>query len=281
VGVVGKALLIGGIAALLWLERKHPLRVPVDPGLRRVARNVAVGALTAATVAAIERPIVTRVAAIAEHRRWGIVPRLGAPASVATAVGIALMDYTLYWWHVLLHRVPALWRMHEPHHIDRDLDMSTALRFHFAEFLASVPWRCAQVIAIGAGPRLLALWQKLTLAEVLFHHSNVRLPREIERLASSLVVTPSLHGIHHSVERRERDSNFSSGLTIWDRLHGTARFDLSREDVQIGLPGFERMEDVTLAKTLALPFEHRAAELVQTGQPSLWVRGEAPENRIS
>jgi sterol desaturase/sphingolipid hydroxylase (fatty acid hydroxylase superfamily) len=263
---VRTAVLIGGIAALLWLERRHPLRVPVDPGLRRIARNVAVGVLTAATVTAIERPIVTRVAAMAERRGWGLVPRLGAPPAIASAVGVALMDYTLYWWHVLLHRIPALWRMHEPHHIDRDLDTSTALRFHFAEFLASVPWRCAQVVVIGAGPRLLALWQKLTLAEVLFHHSNLRLPRAIERLASLFVVTPRLHGIHHSVERRERDSNFSSGLTVWDRVHGTAHFDLARDDVEIGLPGFERADDVTLERTLALPFEHREAQLAQNRQ---------------
>ena len=262
------ALLIGGVAALLWLERKRPLRMAVEPGLRRVARNVAVGVLTAATVSAIERPIVTRVAAIAGRRGWGIVPRLGASTGVATAAGVVLMDYTLYWWHVLLHRVPALWRMHEPHHIDRDLDTSTALRFHFAEFLASIPWRCAQVIVIGAGPRVLALWQKLTLAEVLFHHSNVRLPRAIERLASLLVVTPRLHGLHHSVDRRERDSNYSSGLTLWDRLHGTAHLDLQRDDVEIGLPGFERMQDVTLERTLALPFEHRLP------------RPEAAQNRI-
>lgn len=262
-GLIGKALLIGGVAALLLLERKHPLRAPADPGLRRIARNVAVGVLTAATVSAIERPIVTRVATIAERRRWGIVPRLGARSGVSAAIGLALMDYTLYWWHVLLHRVPGLWRMHEPHHIDRDLDTSTALRFHFAEFLASIPWRCAQVMVIGAGPRLLALWQKLTLAEVLFHHSNVRLPRAIEELASAFVVTPRLHGIHHSVELRERDSNFSSGLTIWDRLHRTGNFDVTREDVEIGLPGFEHARDVTLGRTLALPFEQRNPRLAQ------------------
>jgi sterol desaturase/sphingolipid hydroxylase (fatty acid hydroxylase superfamily) len=167
------------------------------------------------------------------------------------------MDYTLYWWHVLLHRVPALWRTHEPHHIDRDLDTSTALRFHFAEFLASIPWRCAQIVAIGVGPRTLRLWQQLTLAEVLFHHSNVQLPRALERLLATIIVTPRLHGVHHSIVSLDRDSNFSSGLTVWDRLHGTARFDLDREDVTIGLPDRQHPQDVTLAKTLALPFDSR------------------------
>jgi sterol desaturase/sphingolipid hydroxylase (fatty acid hydroxylase superfamily) len=176
------------------------------------------------------------------------------PRALRAAAAIALMDYTLYWWHVLLHRVPSLWRLHEPHHADRDLDVSTALRFHFAEFLASIPWRCAQIALIGVGPRTLELWQKLTFAEVLFHHSNVRLPRAVESKLSRYVITPRMHGIHHSVVREERDSNFSSVLTLWDALHGTARRDMERDPVTIGLSQFGEEKDVTLRKTLALPF---------------------------
>ena len=242
---------MAGVAALLWAERRHPLRRAIEPGPRRLARNLAVGATTAATVSVVERPIVTRVARITEERGWGLVPRLPLPRLARTIAAVALMDYTLYWWHVLLHRVPRLWRDHEPHHADRDLDTSTAVRFHFVEFLASVPWRCAQIVAIGVGPRALEIWQRLTLAEVLFHHSNVRLPLDAERLLGNLVVTPRMHGLHHSVVEAERDSNFSSGLTLWDRLHGTASFDFGR-DVTIGLPEHTREE--TLVETLALPF---------------------------
>jgi sterol desaturase/sphingolipid hydroxylase (fatty acid hydroxylase superfamily) len=249
------ALVFAGIGALLWLERVRPLRTPVESRLPRIARNAAVGAVTAAAVSAIERPIVTRLAALAQARGWGIAPRLPVPRVLRALAALALMDYTLYWWHVLLHRVPALWRLHEPHHADRDLDASTAIRFHFAEFLASVPWRCAQIALIGVAPRTLRLWQKLTFAEVLFHHSNVRLPRVVEAKLSAYVITPRMHGIHHSVVRQERDSNFSSVLTLWDVLHGTVWIDMQRDGVTIGLPQFREDEDVTLRKTLALPFE--------------------------
>jgi sterol desaturase/sphingolipid hydroxylase (fatty acid hydroxylase superfamily) len=209
--------------------------------------------VTAATVSALERPIVNRVARTTEARGWGLVHCLPVSPSVRTAIAVVLMDYTLYWWHVLLHRVPALWNTHEPHHIDRDLDSSTAVRFHALEFVASIPWRCAQIAAIGAGPRALALWQKLTLIEVLFHHSNLRLPRNVERLLAAIIVTPRLHGLHHSIVRAERDSNFSSGLSLWDRLHGTARDDFEHDDVTIGLP--DQGREITLAETLALPFK--------------------------
>jgi len=174
------------------------------------------------------------------------------PQWAKSALAVVLLDYTLYWWHVLLHRVPVLWRLHEPHHADRDLDASTALRFHFAEFLASIPWRCAQVLLIGVDPRTLALWRRLTLVEVLFHHSNVRLPRAVEETLATIMVTPRLHGLHHSVIEKERDSNFSSGLTVWDRVHGTADASFERDAVTIGLPGHAHTERLT--ETLALPF---------------------------
>jgi sterol desaturase/sphingolipid hydroxylase (fatty acid hydroxylase superfamily) len=221
--------------------------------LPRVARNAAVGAITAVAVRALERPIVTRVAHLTQRRRWGLAPHFPLPPLAKTIAAIALMDYTLYWWHVLLHRAPALWRVHEPHHADRDLDASTALRFHFLEFVASIPWRCAQIVLIGVGPRTLATWQTLTLAEVIFHHSNVRLPRALEKRLARWIVTPRLHGIHHSVARVDRDSNFSSGLMLWDTLHGSARVNLDRDDVIIGLPDFRDAGEVTLVKTLALP----------------------------
>lgn len=239
-----------GAAALLWLERKHPLRRAVEPGPRRIARNLAVGAITSITVSALERPIVTRLSTLVEARRWGLVQAL--PAPLRSAAAIVLMDYTLYWWHVLLHRVPVLWRLHVPHHIDRDLDSTTGVRFHFLEFIASIPWRCAQIMIIGTGPRNLAAWQRLTLIEVLFHHSNLRLPLDIERVLGRFAVTPRMHGIHHSVIRREHDSNFSSGLSLWDRLHGTAGASFGRDEVTIGLP--ESGPADTLGATLALPF---------------------------
>ena len=230
--------LLLGVAALLVLERARPLRRSADPGLARMARNAAVGAVTAVVVSALERPLVERLSRDVERNGVGVLGRVPLPPAATTALAVVLMDYTLYWWHVLLHRVPLLWRFHEPHHLDRDLDTSTGIRFHFVEFVASIPWRCAQIALIGVAPRNLALWQKLTLAEVLFHHSNLKLPLGVERVLSKLVVTPRLHGVHHSIERSERDTNFSSGFSVWDRLHGTAGG--MRDDVTIGLPASRR-----------------------------------------
>jgi sterol desaturase/sphingolipid hydroxylase (fatty acid hydroxylase superfamily) len=250
---ITSVLIVALFGALFCLERMTPLRPRVDPGPRRLGRNLAIGLVTAGAVSIAERPVVRIATSRVEKHGWGVVPALRAPGWLATAVTLLLLDYSLYLWHILLHRISLLWRCHLAHHIDLDLDASTALRFHFTEFLLSIPWRAAQVLLIGVTSRRLALWQALTFAEVLFHHSNLRLPAALERALSLLIVTPRLHGIHHSTVREERDSNFSSGLTLWDRLHGTIRTEVPRQGITIGVPPYDDRRDVTLGKTLLLP----------------------------
>ncbi len=238
------AALAVAFVGLALVERRRPLRRWRDPSAARVGRNIAVGAITAVTMRALEAPITSRVVRSVARKRWGIVPRLPVPGAWKTALMVLLMDYTLYLWHVLLHRVPLLWRFHRVHHADVDLDASTALRFHVGEFVLSVPWRAGQIALLGVSQRALSLWGALTLAEVLFHHSNVRLPMGAESVLRRLLVTPRLHGIHHSSRLEERSSNFSSGLTLWDALHRTARLDVTQDSIVIGLDsptGHERL----------------------------------------
>jgi sterol desaturase/sphingolipid hydroxylase (fatty acid hydroxylase superfamily) len=192
-----------------------------------------------------------------------VVKRLRLPVWLEVSLAVLLMDYTLYLWHILTHRVPALWRCHAVHHIDLDLDASTAVRFHFAELTLSTPWRVAQIVVIGTSPLALSVWQTGLLMSILFHHSNVRVPLALERRLNRLLVTPRMHGIHHSQVRGETDSNWSSGLTLWDRLHGTLKLNVPQGEITIGVPGFEHPDDVTLPKMIALPFAYRRLDPIQ------------------
>jgi sterol desaturase/sphingolipid hydroxylase (fatty acid hydroxylase superfamily) len=248
-------LLVGGAAALLMAEIARPLRRRQrEPKLRRVQRNAAVGALSAATVQLCEQPLVLPLARYVERHGWGLLPRLNLTPRIRTVLALIALDYTLYLWHIVVHRVPWLWRFHRVHHADLDLDASTAIRFHFGELLASVPYRAAQVLAIGVDARTLQTWQTLTLMSVLFHHSNARLPERIERVLGCVLVTPRMHGIHHSREPDEMGSNWSSGLSVWDRLHGTLRVDVPQDAIEIGVPAVDEPSQVTLPRMLAAPF---------------------------
>src|SRR5216684_7300753 len=212
-------VIVGAFAVLVWMERKRPLRRETEPKLRRDARNLAVAGLGAVSLMIAERPLIQPLTRFVVKGRWGLLQRIRMPLWLEVIVATVLLDYTLYVWHVATHRISWLWRFHAVHHVDLDLDASTAIRFHFGELALATPWRVAQVVAIGTSPLALSIWQTGLLASILFHHSNLELPLDVERRLSRMIVTPRMHGIHHSVVRRETDSNWSSGLSVWDWLH--------------------------------------------------------------
>lgn len=265
------AVLIGGaFCGLLWLERRRPLRRSVEPKLKRDSRNLMVAALSAAAIQVVEKPATQPLTTLVEQRRWGLLKRFSLPVWLEVPLAVALLDYTLYLWHILVHQVPWLWRFHQAHHVDLDLDASTALRFHFAEMIVSVPWRAAQIVVIGVSPLSLSLWQTGTLMEILFQHANVELPLETERWLSRLIVTPRIHGIHHSIVPDESGSNWSSGLTVWDWLHGTLRLNVPQDAITIGVPAYREPEEVTLSNVLTMPFQEQrdSWQLPGDGRPS-------------
>src|SRR5205807_3833785 len=132
---------------------RRPLRRrQVEPKLRRDARNLAVAGISAVAMRLAETPLALPLAAMVEERGWGLLRMAALPPWVEIPAALILMDYSFYGWHILLHRVPFLWRFHVVHHADLDMDASTALRFHFGEMLVSVPFRAAQVALIGLTP---------------------------------------------------------------------------------------------------------------------------------
>lgn len=249
---ISSVLTVGTFAALFYLEKKRPLRRQIEPKLTNTARNFAVAALAGLTVNTLEKPVADRLAKFVEKRNVGLVKLFRLPQFLETALAVVLLDYTLYLWHVLTHKLPFLWNFHRVHHADLDLTASTAIRFHFGEMAVSVIFRAGQILAIGVSPQALQVWQTLLMMSVFFHHSNLRLPKRFEEKLELFIVTPRLHGIHHSVEEPEMNSNWSSGLTVWDFLHGTFRRDVPQNEIVIGL---KEIKDVRLIKMLFTPFQ--------------------------
>ncbi len=248
------AIVAGELLAILCWERQRPLRRTTEDKFARDMRNVAVAAFAAIPVMCVEGPLALRLARLATARRWGILNRLRAPQPMKTLLALLLMDYTMYAWHALSHRAPVLWRFHIVHHIDRDLDATTALRFHFGEMTLSIVWRALQLATLGVSPAAYTLWQSLLVLSIVFHHANIELPTGLERRLGWLIVTPRLHGIHHADEPKLASANWSSGLSCWDRLHGTFRDDVAQESLRIGLPAYRHERDAALHTLLALPF---------------------------
>src|SRR5436305_3480416 len=256
VAITAAVIIVGG-GLMLAAERIAPLRRTVEPKLRRIVRNLSTGGISLALVTLLQAPILHPVASWIVRNRIGLLQLVHLPRWIEVVIGIVLLDYTLWWWHWATHRIPFVWRFHLVHHIDRDMDTTTALRFHFGELALSIPIRAAQMIAIGVDPQILWLWQTILFAAILFHHANFRLPLRFEQILVRFIVTPRMHGIHHSNRIGETNSNWSSILSIWDFLHRTLVLDVPQERVVIGVPAYDNANDVTLGKILLLPFRRQ------------------------
>jgi len=256
-----REVLLGGAAAtglaflvLLLFENRKPLRMQRESKPRRVARNLTAGGISLAVVTVLQTPFLIPAAKWAGERRFGLLNLTDMAPPVRIALAVMLLDYTLWVWHRINHVVPFFWRFHLVHHVDRDMDASTAFRFHFGEQTLSIGYRLFQVALIGADPASIWIWHGLLVVAIVFHHSNARLPVGLERLLVKVVVTPRMHGIHHSNYRNEANGNWSSLFSAWDYLHRTMLLNVPQQDVRIGVPAYGQEQHVTLGRILAMPF---------------------------
>lgn len=253
---VSGILTAGTFLTLYYLERRKPLRREIEPQLPHNARNFAIASMAGAATVLLEKPVTDRLTEYVEKKNIGLLKIFRLPKFVETALAVVLLDYTLYLWHVLTHKIPFLWRFHQIHHADLDLTASTAVRFHFGEISISVLFRAGQILLIGVSPNALQIWQTALLMSVFFHHSNLKLPKQFERKLEKIITTPRLHGIHHSVVEDEMNSNWSSGLSWWDYLHGTFRDDVKQDEIKIGVKGLCEKKEVLLKNMLFEPFQN-------------------------
>jgi sterol desaturase/sphingolipid hydroxylase (fatty acid hydroxylase superfamily) len=252
--VAAIAALVGAALLLFLLERLVPLRAAKARLLGRLLVNLAFSALALAAATLLIGPAVEASFDAPAGRRLGLLSLLALPAPLAAVVGFLAMDLSFYYWHLLNHRVPLLWRFHNVHHMDPDLDVSTALRFHFGEIAFSAGFRIVQILAIGVSPWLYAGYEIVFQANTLFHHSNVRLPIRFERSLNQVLVTPRMHGIHHSQVQRETNSNYGVVFPWWDRLHRTLGLNVPQSAITIGVAGYSRPEDNRFWRALWIPF---------------------------
>ena len=252
---VAPMIAVGVLALLLFLlERFFPLRKNTRSLLARLVVNGTISALTFVAAIGLVQPAARGALRWSMEKPFGLVHLIVLPAWAEFALSFLLMDLAFYYWHLANHRVPFLWRFHNVHHIDPDLDVSTAFRFHFGEITLSSVFSVVQVSLIGISPWAFAIYQIAFQAEVLFHHSNLRLPIGFERFLSKIVVTPRMHGIHHSQVQRENNSNFGTVFAWWDRLHRTLGLNIPQNEVIVGIPGYALPQDNRVTNALLMPF---------------------------
>ena len=240
--------------ALFVLERFLPLRRRCSSLLPRVILNLIISAAAFAVAAILVRPAATAALSWATQKPFGLVHLIALPPALGCIASFLLMDLTFYWWHLANHRIGFLWRFHNVHHVDPDLDVSTGFRFHFGEVTMSAAFRVMQVLLIGISMPTFAVYELVFQANTLFHHSNLRLPIRLERLLNKVLVTPRMHGIHHSQVRRENNSNYGVVFPWWDRVHRTLGLNIPQAEIAIGIAGYSQPDDNQLRNALLMPF---------------------------
>jgi sterol desaturase/sphingolipid hydroxylase (fatty acid hydroxylase superfamily) len=252
-GEVKILIQIGALALILWLEGIFPLFQGRKERFRHIGRNLALGLLNGLLLAVLFTALTASVALRARESGFGLFSTFSWPPWVETILALLLFDLWMYLWHRANHRIPFLWRFHRMHHTDDQLDVSSALRFHTGELIFSSLLRLAIVPLLGLGLSQLILYETLLQPIILFHHSNVALPERIDRLLRAMIVTPNMHRVHHSQEKFETNSNYSSVFSFWDRLGRSFRRRPDPLTLRYGLPEFPEEKWQTMAGMLRTP----------------------------
>ena len=257
----------GVLVAMAALEFVIPKRKLSAPKPKRWITNFAIVGIDSAMVrlmaalpgvfGATAVPLAAVAAAIvAEQNGIGLLYWLDLPFWLAVALSLLVLDFAIWFQHFASHKVPVLWRLHQVHHADVDIDVSTAIRFHPVEIVLSMLYKIAWVFALGAPAVAVVLFEVILNGCAMFNHANVNLPRWLDRVLRAVIVTPDMHRVHHSIIQREHDSNYGFNLSIWDRMFGTYtdQPEDGHQGMTIGLKPYQSEQPTRLTWSLLLPF---------------------------
>ena len=246
------------IAVFVWFallfvaERLRPADLTAKPlhtatwqGLARMGRNAALWVINIGLAPLVVVPITVLAA---DHAIWRPWWWSGLPG---LALDILLLDFLIYWWHRANHELPFLWRFHSVHHYDATLDTTSAVRFHFGEVLLSALARAGVILVIGFPLTSVFTFEALVLIAALFHHSNLRLPADFERALSRVIITPSIHWVHHHAVRNDTDSNYGTVFSFWDPMFQSRSKTPRRSGMTIGV---QNEREQSLKELLLHPF---------------------------
>ncbi|MEP6809923.1 MAG: sterol desaturase family protein [Chthoniobacterales bacterium] len=238
----------------LLLQWKWPLRRQHFSALRRWIRNGILAAPGLFVSRLVLVPIPFLVSIWASQHHFGLFHWVALPKLLTIFAGVLLYDYGYYWWHKMMHLVPFFWRFHNVHHTDLDMDVTTASRFHLGEVLFSIFFRVAVVGLLGLSIWTLAIYELIFSLANQFQHSNWRLRIGLERVLNLILVTPRMHGTHHSIVQGETNSNWGTVFCWWDRFHRTIRLDVPQDALTIGVAAYRDESELTFWKLFLLPF---------------------------
>lgn len=255
-GALRVAVFAGVFAVMALGEWAAPRRDLNYGRSRRWFTNLSIVVLDVLAVRLVFPLAAVGVAIWADSSGLGLFHVIGVPGWLAGIISFLILDLAIWAQHLAVHKIPVLWRVHRVHHADVDIDLTTALRFHPIEILLSMIWKMAVIVALGAPPLSVFLFEVVLNGMAMFNHANVHLPTGADRILRKLLVTPDMHRVHHSTNIAETDSNYGFNLSIWDRMFRTyvPQPALGHQGMVIGLDDYQSERPTWLGWSLVLPF---------------------------
>ena len=250
------SLFLGGFLFFLVLELLVPYRLSTVSKVKRWINNVALTAFNSLILQLLFAGAVVRTAMYVTSHHLGVLNMVEAPSWAKLLATVIFMDFMLYVWHLLNHEVPFLWRFHRVHHSDLNMDVSTATRFHIGELAMSAVIKISLVFFLGATPLGVLIFESALVLCAQFHHSSLKVSRWFEAIFWILFVPPSMHRIHHSVIIKERNTNYGTIFSTWDRWLGTLLTDVDQKKLRIGVGAYQKPDKLNFNHLLVMPFTH-------------------------
>ena len=244
----------GALLFFLSLETLIPYRPSSVSKVKRWINNLALTLFNSILLNLIFSTAIVFTATYAQSHKMGVLTMLQAPTWLKIIVTVAFMDFMLYVWHLLNHEMPLLWRFHRVHHCDLNMDVSTATRFHIGELTISAVIKISLIFFSGASPMGVLIFESALVLCAQFHHSSLKVPRFFETLWWILFVPPSMHRIHHSVKIKERNSNYGTIFSLWDRILGTLLTSVDQVKIRIGVGAYQKPDKLNFHQLLVMPF---------------------------
>lgn len=244
----------GGFVLFLVFELMRPYRPPTVSKKKRLITNVSLTVMNSFILTTLFAAATVDTALYVSANHLGLLNMISLPLWLKAFAAVLFMDFIFYVWHLLNHEVPLFWRFHRVHHSDLNMDVSTATRFHIGELAISAVLKIGLIYFIGADLLCIFIFESLLVLTAQFQHSSLATPSWFEEVFWVLFVPPSMHRIHHSVKIAERDTNYGTIFSIWDRMLGTLLRDIEQEKIVIGVGPYREQERLKLQHLLVMPF---------------------------
>jgi sterol desaturase/sphingolipid hydroxylase (fatty acid hydroxylase superfamily) len=226
------------LLVLFWCwETWRPFFGEREGRLRHAGHNLAIALCNTVILGLIFGSLTVMVAGWTERNQFGLLNTFDLAGPVRVLAALVLLDGWMYVWHRANHTIPFLWRFHRMHHSDPNMDVTTGTRFHLGEHIGSSVLRLGLIPLLGFEIGNLLVYDTLVIAVTQFHHADISIGRW-DRWLRLFLVTPYMHKVHHSNWRPETDSNYSTVLSVWDRLARTFRKRSDPKTLHFGLDEF-------------------------------------------